>query len=228
MKSLIKQDVAIQQVRSVLERLVRNGSTVALADGTKHSIFPVAVNAEEGATLRNWVVQENATQTIEIGLGYGISALNICAGLVANDPATARHVVIDPFQSSRFANCGRQALEEAEVWPLVEHHADRSEFVLPQLLKDGRQFDLAFVDGNHRFDHVFVDLFYLGRLVRKGGVIMLDDYQLPGIKRAVAFFTTNLGWTIAETSPADDDHQWVVLRTANQEDTRDFRYFAEF
>ena len=96
--------------------------------------------------------------------------------------------------------------------------------MLPRFVRDGRRFDLAFVDGNHRFDAVFVDLFFLGRLVRKGGVVILDDYSLPGIKRAVSFFVTNIGWTVADTV---DDHM-VVLRTATTPDTRDFRFFAEF
>ena len=65
-------------------------------------------------------------------------------------------------------------------------------------------------------------------MVRKGGVIALDDYSLPGIKKAVSFFLTNLGWTIEETSPEADRHEWIVLRTPMVEDSRDFRYFAEF
>jgi hypothetical protein len=46
-----------------------------------------------------------AAQTIEIGLGYGISALHVCEGLLANADPTARHVVIDPYQAMRFSNC---------------------------------------------------------------------------------------------------------------------------
>jgi hypothetical protein len=84
------------------------------------------------------------------------------------------------------------------------------------------------VDGNHRFDAVFVDLYYLGHLVRKGGIIILDDYDLSGIHRAAAFFISNLGWRIEEKSPMDDEHVWVVLRTPEDEDSRDFRYFVEF
>jgi len=99
---------------------------------------------------------------------------------------------------------------------------------LPQFLKEGRQFDLAFVDGNHRFDAVFLDLYYLGHLVRKGGVIILDDYNLPGIERAASFFVKNLEWKIEERSLPGDAHRWVVLRTSEDEDTRDFRYFVEF
>ncbi len=223
MEHEMDRDALIQHVRGVIDRLVRDGAVVAKADGTTHTIFPVAVSAKDGDVLRKWVVHEGARHTIEIGLGYGMSALYICEGLVANDHADARHVVIDPFQTSRFADCGLQALAEAGLTFLVEHHVEKSHIVLPRLLSEGRHFDLGFVDGNHRFDGVFVDLYYLGLLVRRGGIIILDDYDLPGIKRAVAFFVTNLNWTIEET--ADD---WVVLRTARDADNRHFTYFAEF
>lgn len=212
-----------RQVRDTIERLVRAGEVVAEADGTTHTIFPIAVNPAEGEALRSWVIREGARHTIEIGLGYGLSALFICEGLVARRSAGARHVVIDPFQESRFANGGLQALREAGVADLIEHYAEKSHFTLPRLLSEGRQFDLGFVDGNHRFDGVFVDLYYLGLLVRRGGIIMLDDYDLPGIRRAAAFFVGNLSWTIEEIG-AD----WVTLRTANEPDTRHFGYFVEF
>src|ERR687893_2137255 len=216
---------AQQRVRSVIERLVRDGSSVARLDGTLHSLFPVAASAAEGEALREWVLREGAAQTIEIGLGYGISALHVCEGLLANADPTAHHVVIDPYQATRFSNCGLQFLEEAGVAELVEHHAEESQIALPRFLGGARRFDLGFVDGNHRFDGVFVDLFYLGRLVRPGGIVFLDDYQLPGIARAASFFTSNLGWTREEVSPPDDLHQWAVLRTSVAPDERSFDHF---
>jgi len=222
-ENAMNRGMAIQQVRPVIDRLVRDGAIVARSDDTTHQIFPIAVSTAEGEALRHWVVREGATQTIEIGLGYGISALYICEGLLANDHATARHLVIDPFQTSHFADCGLQALAEAGLTNLVEHHAEKSHLALPRLLSDDRCFDFGFIDGNHRFDGVFLDLYYLGLLVRRGGIIILDDYGLPAIKRAVAFFVTNLNWTIEETS-----HHLAVLRTATEADTRPFTYFVEF
>ena len=221
-------DRAARQVRTVIERLDRDGFVVAHADGSKHDVRTMSISTGEGEALRRWVSIENATQTLEIGLGYGVSALYICEGLVESGDPAARHVVLDPFQAGRFANCGLQVLEEAGVGPLVEHHAEMSQIALPAFLKEGRRFDFGFVDGNHRFDSVFVDLFFVGRLLRKGGVVILDDYNLPGIKRAVSFFQANLGWTIEEVAPPDDHHHWVVLRTARHADERDFRYFVEF
>ena len=216
------------RVREVIDRLVRDGTAVARADGTVHELFPVAVNAAEGEALRDCVVRENAARTIEIGLGYGISALFICDGLLANGDAAARHVALDPNQSTRFADCGLQFLDEAGVMGLVEFLAEESETALPGLLREGRRFDLAFVDGNHRFDGVFLDLAYLGRLVEPGNVVFVDDYQLPGVARAVSFFVTNLGWTIEEVSAADDLHQWAVVRTSTLADERPYDFFVDF
>ncbi len=211
----------------MLGRLVRDGTAVARSDGTAHSLFPVAVGGAEGAAIRSWVVRERAARTIEIGLGYGISALFICEGLLASGGPDARHVAIDPNQA-RFSDCGRQVLDEAGVTGLAEHHAEESQIVLPRLWSEGHRFDLAFVDGNHRFDAVFVDLFYLGRLLRPGGIVFLDDYQLPGIARAAAFFLANLGWNLEEISTVEDRHHWAVLRTSTTPDSRPFDYFAEF
>jgi predicted O-methyltransferase YrrM len=219
---------ALRRVRSVIERLVRDGTAVARSDGTFHSLFPVAASAAEGEALREWVLREGATQTIEIGLGYGISALHVCEGLLGNADPRARHVVIDPYQVTRFSNCGLQLLEEAGVADLVEHHPVESQIVLPRFLSEGRSFHLAFVDGNHRFDGVFLDLVFLGKLLRAGGIVFVDDYQLPAVARAVSFCRTNLSWTLEEVSTADDFHQWAVFRTSAVPDTRPFDYHVDF
>ena len=215
-------------VRQLIERLVRDGTAVARSDGSVHALFPVAASAAEGEALRSWVTREAATRTIEVGLGYGISALFICEGLLANGDADARHVVIDPHQDTRFADCGLQFLDDAGIAGMVEFQAGESQAVLPRFLAEGRRFDLAFVDGNHRFDGVFVDLVYLGRLVRAGGVVFVDDYQLPAVARAASFFVTNVGWTMEQVSAVDESHQWAVLRTSVAPDTRRFDDFEDF
>ena len=215
-------------MRAVIESLLRDGHVVARSDGTVHQLFPVATSAAEGEALRDWVRKERAARTIEVGLGYGISALFLCEGLLANGAANASHVALDPFQATRFAGCGLQVLEDAGVAGLVEHQAVASHVALPRLLVDAREFDLAFVDGDHRFEGVFLDLIYLGRLVRPGGIVFVDDYQLPAVVRAVSFCLTNLGWTIEESSTADDFHHWAVLRTPTHSDTRSYDHYVDF
>jgi predicted O-methyltransferase YrrM len=202
---------------------------LARAAAAEH--YPVSIPIVELERLRGWVVAEQARSTIEIGLAYGVSALAICDGLAEVGTGTT-HVVIDPFQAtSRFDSAGLRLLDEAGVADMVEFHPEPSELVLPRLLAEGRQFDLAFVDGNHRFDWVFIDLALLGRLVRMGGVIFVDDYQLPGVAKAIGFFVANRGWRIEQDSlpPANDpDHGWVVVRTPNPAVESRFTDFVDF
>lgn len=218
----------LQQVRLIIDRLISDGKMVASLDGSIHDIFPVAASAAEGEALRAWVIKEKAVHTIEIGLAYGISALYICEGLLTNRNQKARHTILDPHQATGFKNCGLQILEEAGVAHLVEYYAEESQIVLPRFVSEDRQFDLAFVDGSHLFDRVFLDLIYLGRLVRPGGVIFADDYQAPAVARAVSFCLTNLGWKLEEASSSDKHHQWAVLRTAREPVPRSFPHFVDF
>jgi hypothetical protein len=116
---------ARRQVRNVIEGLVRDGTAVARSDGSLHTLFPIAVSAAEGEALGEWVARERATQTIEIGL-VGISALFIGEALLGSGDESAQHVVLDPNQATRFADCGLKFLDEAGLTALVEFHAEES------------------------------------------------------------------------------------------------------
>jgi predicted O-methyltransferase YrrM len=224
-----------ERVREVRERLFADRAVVAVADGGRRELFPVAIGISEGLALREWVREEHAQQTFETGLGFGISTLFVCEGLLSNGP-DGRHLAVDPYQFSglpgqrtTYAGVGLQVLEEAGVRELVEFHAEESQIVLPRLLAEGRRFDLAFIDGNHRFEGVFLDLIYAGRLVTQGSIVFVDDTQLPGVRRAVNFCVANLGWVIEDEGQEGDVHEWLVLRTGPSElFQRPFEQFADF
>ncbi len=225
---MTSEDKVCTRLREVIHRLVTDGKMVARLDNTEHVIFPVAVSGAEGNALRDWVVKESVARTIEIGLAYGVSALFVCEGLLMNGHANAQHVVIDPFQSTGYKDCGLQSLDEAGVAHLIEYHAEESQTLLPKFFSEGRRFEMAFVDGSHLFERVFLDLIYLGRLIEPGGIIFIDDYQLPAIAKCVAFCLTNLSWAIEEVSQPDELHQWAVLRTPRNAISRSFRDFVDF
>lgn len=223
-----------EKVREVRERLLRAGRVVARQDGRSRELFPVAIGMEEGSALREWVRKEGALRTLETGLGFAISTLFICEGLLANGP-DGRHVAMDPYQFSglpmhrtTYVGVGLQILEEAGVLDLVEFHPAESQIVLPRLLAEGRSFDLAFLDGNHRFEGVFLDLIYSGRLLKEGGVVFVDDVQLPTVARAVNFCIENLDW-VGEDQGKEGIHEWIVLRTGTHDAfLRPYAEFADF
>jgi predicted O-methyltransferase YrrM len=222
-------------VRSVRERLFASGTVVAHADDRSRDLFPVAIGLKEGLALRDWVRKEKALHTLETGLGYAIATLFICEALVDNGP-NPRHVAADPYQfnglpqhKTTYVGVGLQILEEAGVRDVVEFYAEESQIVLPRLLAKDRHFDLAFIDGNHRFESVFLDLIYSGRLLKQRNVVFVDDTQLAGVRKAVGFCITNLGWTIEEKGAEGDNHEWLVLRTGPKDELlRPLSHFIEF
>lgn len=95
----------------------------------------------------------------------------------------------------------------------VEVRKMRSVEALPQLAIEGRQFDLAYIDGSHMAADVYADAMLTWPLIRLGGLVIFDDYEWkhhpkpegrpkPGINCALAklrgtFETVHCGYQIA-------------------------------
>jgi hypothetical protein len=76
---------------------------------------------------------------------------------------------------------------------------------------------------------VFLDLIYSGRLLIEGGIVFVDDTQLPGVRRAVNLCVANLGWVIEDEDKEREAHEWLVLRTGPSDVfLRPFTQFVEF
>ncbi|MGH2782380.1 MAG: class I SAM-dependent methyltransferase, partial [Thermoleophilaceae bacterium] len=106
------------------------------------------------------------------------------------------HVAIDPFQQESWNGAGLRTLREAGVADLVEVIEEESQLALPRLVSEGREFDFAFVDGDHRFEGVFLDLYFMARLVKPGGLVVVDDMWMPSVRTAVAYMERNLAIAI--------------------------------
>jgi predicted O-methyltransferase YrrM len=186
---------------------VERAGTVTGMDGVIRPLYPASIRYQQGRLVRDLIASEGAAATVETGLANGISALFACAGLLAAGRPGARHLAIDPYQSAHWHGAGLAAIARCGLGHLAEVIQEDSALVLPRLVAEGRQFDLAFVDGDHRFHGVFLDLAYLGRLVRGGGLVILDDYNMPSVAKAVRYFRKNLGWEMERLV-----HRLAVLR----------------
>ena len=143
--------------------------------------------------LRDILVAEEARTVIEIGLAYGSSALAIGEALLVTG-GDVRHIVIDPYQESSYANVGWQAMCAAGLDRHSAMLVEPSSIVLARMVSEGFVADAAFVDGSHRFHEVFVDLYFLRKLVRPSGLVILDDAEWPSVATALRYYDLNLGW----------------------------------
>jgi predicted O-methyltransferase YrrM len=181
-----------EELDEFVEEAYRRGS-VPNDTGEPVSLAPHSVDPQLGAALRDLAIGRGAQRTIEVGLALGMSALFLCQALI---PRGGRHVAIDPFQRESWSGAGLRTLREARVDDMVEVIQEESQLALPRLVAEGREFDLAFVDGDHRFEGVFLDLYFMTRLVRPGGVVVVDDMWMPAVRTAVAYVEKNLGATL--------------------------------
>jgi predicted O-methyltransferase YrrM len=146
--------------------------------------------------LRDFLVAEKIETVVEIGLAYASSALAIGEALVSAGQDCPLHVIVDPFQETVWENVGWALIQSAGLDQLSRLILQPSSQALPRLVEQGFIADAAFVDGSHRFHEVFVDLYYLRKIVRPGGIVVLDDYWWPSVRTAMQYFETNMGWRV--------------------------------
>jgi predicted O-methyltransferase YrrM len=203
-------------VNAVLDRIV---ASQQVSDGSttlplRHPDFPnslVAVDPAEGALLQRIVHDVKPRLSLEIGCAYGVSSLYICEAL-ASARAAARHIVVDPFQSTQWRNIGRKNLRDAGFEPLVDFREERSEIALPRLLAEGVTLDFAFVDGWHTFDQVMVEFYFLNRLLRLGGVIAFDDANRRSVNRVIRHALTYPAYRVYGTESEQPTRPTVLGR----------------
>jgi len=127
--------------------------------------------------------------SLEVGFGCGISTLFVCDALVA-DGDECKHIVIDPYQKTIFHNIGWQNIQRAGYEHIIDLYETPSELALPRLLAEGTQIQTAIIDGWHTFDHTLVDFFYINKMLEVGGIVILDDTNLPSILRLTQHIRT--------------------------------------
>lgn len=204
-------------------------------DGYLHQVSYASISQELGEVLRDLVVTEQMARTLEVGLGYGLSAVFICMGITAVNRADRAHIVIDPYQHAHWNNAGLETLKRARLETTVTFYTEESQFLLPKFAAESHLFDMIFVDGDHRFDGVFLDLFFANRLIKLDGLIIVDDAHMPAVGNAINFFVKNLGWQYDPVAcpggayaPDNISGRMAFMRRANTMDLRPWDHYESF
>jgi predicted O-methyltransferase YrrM len=181
------------RVRAVRRRLAQDGPPWTRPH--ERDFETVALPERDCDLLRDLLIAERAETVVEVGLAYAASALAVGEALITVGRPNPRHVIIDPFQDHAYADTGWNLLHAAGLDPIARLIRGWSSIALPELVTEGLVADAAFVDGSHRFHEVFVDLYFLRKIVRPGGLIVIDDDWTPSVRTAVRYYEQNLGWT---------------------------------
>ncbi len=221
----------LDRLRAHREGLYAQGF-VPTREGKRIPTFPTGITVARGAQLRDLLSAERPVRTIETGLALGLSTLFILeASLASHDGGGAgavHHTAIDPFQESAWGDAGVLSIDAAGLGGNVRHLAADSALALPALAACGERFDAGFVDGSHLFEGAFTDILYMLRLVRPGGLIVLDDYWMPAVRAAAGYFAANMGVAITPVLDEQGRAKMAALRTPEREVKRAWDHFVPF
>lgn len=190
-------------------------------DGRHHPLDSRTRVRREGCELLATLVRRiRAKRTLEVGCAYGFSTLYMAAALA--EVGGLKHVSIDPFQDRRWSGIGRHAIMRAGLSTIHELIPALSDLALPMLHQQGLRFDLAFIDGDHRFDAIIADIRNVGRLLGPGGVLVLDDTWMRSTRTAMGWLERNLPYR-----PIAHGHNLAVYQK-QAEDQRPWDHFVPF
>jgi len=199
-------------MHALLEEVFARG-TVTL-EGTVTNVHS-SISLCRGEFLQQLMRELQPRITLEIGLAFGISAMFICDAL--REVSDHRHIVIDPNQfggawGDTWNGVGMKLLRTAGFGDRVELHQAPSYAALPPL-EQHITVDVAFVDGWHTFDYCLVDFLLLDRLLRPGGVIVLNDAHWPSIRKVCRYILTNRDYVVLKClHTIHDKTDWITSR----------------
>jgi predicted O-methyltransferase YrrM len=211
-----------EQTRMFLDATVKYAS-VFTKDGEYRRLTSHTRQAEHDE-IRKRLVETKAKNTLEVGLAYGTSALVFAEYHQRAKNTGVCHTAIDPNQygsgEGHWEGIGVQNLKRVKFirgrnWRLVEKS---SVDALPDLAKK-LKVDVALIDGYHLFDYTLLDVFYCLKMLRVGGVLVVDDKKMRAIK-AVAQYVMRAYKNVAEICP--DCQSLLVIRKV-REDDRDWK-----
>jgi len=170
--------------------------------------------------ILNQTAPDRKLDTLEIGLGIGCSA-----GAFLLSGRSRRHTVIS-MDSPERQNLALKNVRQLDGDGIFELHEESSHFALPKLAGDGAKFDIALIDGGHRFDEIFIDFHYVRSLLNPSGFVLLDDLWMPSTKSVVSWIETNLEseWDRLPSVPKN----FAVFQKRDIADTRAWYDFTPF
>lgn len=118
---------------------------------------------------------------LEIGSAFGYSS-------VAMALAGGRIVAVDPHAWLQSLSVMAANLAAYNVSSQVDIRAAYSQDILPDLVQEGRFFDLVWIDGDHEAPAVAHDVLWARKVLKPTGTLACHDYgedTCPGVRQAL-------------------------------------------
>ena len=180
----------------------------------------LSIDKKAGNFIYNLIKKNKLKNTLEVGFGLGVSTAYIISA------TKSKHIVIDPFFKTAWnSSIGIKNIKKLGFSRFLTHYNDYSHNILPQLVKKGLKIDFAFIDGDHKYDSVFIDYYYIDLMLKKNGFILLDDAGMRTTQLVASFIRTN-----KKNYREVNTHykNFLLFKKISTKDTRPWYHFNEF
>jgi predicted O-methyltransferase YrrM len=143
-----------------------------------------SIQREQGEFIFDFLRRQTVSRTLETGFAYGCSTAYILSA------TNAPHIAIDAYQEG-YDNLGLANIARLGLQDRLQFIRSPSHVALPQLLSNGVAIDFAFIDGDHKFEGIFVDWFYISMMLNRFGYVMFDDAWLEATQTVASFLRNN-------------------------------------
>jgi cephalosporin hydroxylase len=176
-----------------------NQRTATGATGRHFNNLPALSTLGNLHVLRELIIECKPRDTLEIGLAFGGSALTCLASLREIWGSQAySHSAIDPYQKSVWDNVAVKLIEKERLEKNFTCMDGFSRYVLPDLIRQKRQYGLVYIDGSHLFEDVFLDMDFVNDLLPEHGIVIFDDCLDPHVAKVMKFVKRNYNHILAE------------------------------
>ena len=151
---------------------------------------------DDGLSTLNEIEPNEEIHILEIGSFEGKSTILFLENFLQNKNSTI--TCVDPWMDySQDHDSLNSYFREENEWNLTERRTKEiflhniiessssnkviirqgfSDKILPSLITEQKMYDIIFIDGNHTAPYVMMDTIMSWTLLKKGGIIIFDDY----------------------------------------------------
>ena len=176
-------------------------------DGFYHTVLPkecYSFKTSRADVFRALIDHHKPRTIVEVGSYHGASAIHM-AGICKALGLTTEIICIDTWQGTVDMledDIKKKGLVYMQGHPRLFRqflanicYAGMQEFITPfpvassvglrYLARKGVKADLIYIDGAHEYEEAKLDIALARQILKEGGAMLIDDYDLEGVKQAV-------------------------------------------
>lgn len=157
-----------------------------------------SLHSDEKGLSANYAINEKVLTAIFDLLKPGMHTLETGSGhsTIVFAMAGAKHLSISPYADEQERI--REYMRAVNITSQVQFITDGSDRALPALQLAPGSVDFVLIDGAHRFPFACIDFHYTGLLLKIGGILCLDDVDMPSVRILYKYLLGEKEWRLTK------------------------------